>query len=173
MRHHCLLPLPGCSPPPACDTSAASSGRAVSQHQFVLLLRGPPAIITSGWLPLQRNSGRTPSFTPWAQGTLQSTSGHDCTQGFIVPSGLLLPVLQTSLLINNGPETKICLVCFQLSSLRFASRMKLVTTEPAINEKYNAEVRRGLRAGVSLRGRCAGSLCGSHESGFPSCLGLN
>nr|XP_040146106.1 kinesin-like protein KIF9 isoform X5 [Ictidomys tridecemlineatus] len=26
-----------------------------------------------------------------------------------------------------------------LSSLRFASRMKLVTTEPAINEKYNAE----------------------------------
>lgn len=26
-----------------------------------------------------------------------------------------------------------------LSSLRFASRMKLVTTEPAINEKYDAE----------------------------------
>lgn len=29
---------------------------------------------------------------------------------------------------------------FQLSSLRFASRMKLVTTEPAVNEKYDAEV---------------------------------
>lgn len=30
----------------------------------------------------------------------------------------------------------------QLSSLKFASRMKLVTTEPAINEKYDAEVLR-------------------------------
>ncbi|XP_068415595.1 kinesin-like protein KIF9 isoform X2 [Eschrichtius robustus] len=31
-----------------------------------------------------------------------------------------------------------------LSSLRFASRMKLVTTEPAINEKYDAEANRTL-----------------------------
>nr|KAF6474605.1 kinesin family member 9 [Rousettus aegyptiacus] len=60
-----------------------------------------------------------------------------------------------------------------LSSLRFASRMKLVTTEPAVNEKYDAEVLRGLWAGVSRRGRCVGSPCGSHESGFPPCLCLD
>lgn len=36
---------------------------------------------------------------------------------------------------------------FQLSSLRFASRMKLVTTEPAINEKYDAEVGKGQARG--------------------------
>lgn len=46
-------------------------------------------------------------------------------------------------------------MCFQLSSLRFASRMKLVTTEPAINEKYDAEVRRAVWVGVSL-----GTMCG-------------
>lgn len=44
--------------------------------------------------------------------------------------------------VSGGPPD-IYLVCFQLSSLRFASRMKLVTTEPAINEKYDAEVLRG------------------------------
>lgn len=43
----------------------------------------------------------------------------------------------------SGEPPDIYLVCFQLSSLRFASRMKLVTTEPAINEKYDAEVLRG------------------------------
>lgn len=43
----------------------------------------------------------------------------------------------------SGEPSDIYLVCFQLSSLRFASRMKLVTTEPAINEKYDAEVLRG------------------------------
>lgn len=46
-------------------------------------------------------------------------------------------------------------MCFQLSSLRFASRMKLVTTEPAINEKYDAEVLRAVWVGVSL-----GTMCG-------------
>lgn len=49
---------------------------------------------------------------------------------------------------SSGPHVSaeppdMCLICLQLSSLRFASRMKLVTTEPAINEKYDAEVLRG------------------------------
>lgn len=65
--------------------------------------------------------------------------------------------------------TSTCSV-FQLSSLRFASRMKLVTTEPAINEKYDAEVHQGLWAGVPLWGKCVGLLLGSHRRGFPSCL---
>lgn len=68
------LPLPAAtaraSPPPACDTRAVGSGRAVSQHPWVPLPRGPPATTTPGGLPLRRDSGRTPSFTPWAQGTL-------------------------------------------------------------------------------------------------------
>lgn len=42
--------------------------------------------------------------------------------------------------------------------------MKLVTTEPAINEKYDAEVLRGLWAGVSLGGRCVGVCCLGHTS---------
>lgn len=42
--------------------------------------------------------------------------------------------------------------------------MKLVTTEPAINEKYDAEVLRGLWAGVSLWGRCVGVCCQGHTS---------
>lgn len=49
--------------------------------------------------------------------------------------------------------------------------MKLVTTEPAINEKYDAEVVRGLWADVSPW-RCVGLLPGSHTPGFPSCLNV-
>lgn len=48
--------------------------------------------------------------------------------------------------------------------------MKLVTTEPAVNEKYDAEVLRDLWAGLSQWGRCVGLLPGSHEPDFPSCL---
>ncbi|XP_045153638.1 kinesin-like protein KIF9 [Echinops telfairi] len=40
---------------------------------------------------------------------------------------------------DGGELTNVHLICFQLSSLRFASRMKLVTTEPSINEKFDAE----------------------------------
>lgn len=117
--------------------------------------------------------GQDPQLHSVGPGDPVVALGRGRTWGFIVPGGLLLPVLQTSLLINNRPETEVCLICFQLSSLRFASRMKLVTTEPAVNEKYDAEVLRGLWAGVSRRGRCVGSPCGSHESGFPPCLCLD
>nr|XP_008518515.1 PREDICTED: kinesin-like protein KIF9 isoform X6 [Equus przewalskii] len=40
---------------------------------------------------------------------------------------------------NSSRSHCIFTIYVELSSLRFASRMKLVTTEPAINEKYDAE----------------------------------
>lgn len=77
--HHWLLPLPWSSLHPSCTSGL------FPKHLPVWLPHGPPAVITPGWLPLQRDSQDPPPTSSVGQETPQSTWERASTQGFSIP----------------------------------------------------------------------------------------